>query len=169
MFASGLKGSPGPDLASPLGKERRGAARYWQGASQAKAVLVLSLFPPLHTPPISFIKETSRNSHPKNWEDWESLLEEAGQRRRGDAVSQPQTSSGQETYSWRGGTQVTRAGDVGRASVMNIKNLFLIYHTLRTNFISINALGDSYYHHPHFTDRKIEAHRDEVASPRSPN
>lgn len=24
---------------------------------------------------------------------------------------------------------------------MNIKNLFLIYHTLRTNFISINALG----------------------------
>lgn len=36
---------------------------------------------------------------------------------------------------------MTRAGDVGRASVMNIKNLFLIYHTLRTTLISINALG----------------------------
>lgn len=118
-------------------------------------VLVLFLFPPLHTPPISFIKETSRNTHPKNWDDWESLLEEAGQRRREDAVSQPQTSSVQETHSWRGGTQVTRAGDVGRASVMNIKNLFLIYHTLRTNFISIKAVGDSYYHHPIFQIGKL--------------
>ena len=58
---------------------------------KAKVVLVLFLFPPLHTPPISFIKETSRDTHPKNWEDFESLLDEVGQR-RGDAVSQPQTS-----------------------------------------------------------------------------
>ena len=50
---------------------------------------------------------------------------------------------------------MTRAGDVGRASVMNIKNLFLIYHTLRTNFISIKAVGDSYYHHPIFQIGKL--------------
>ena len=58
---------------------------------------------------------------------------------------------------------------MGRASVMNINNLFSLYHTLRNSFISIKALGDSYYHHSHFTDRKTEAHRGEAASPRSPN
>ena len=40
---------------------------------------------------------------------------------------------------------------------------------LSANFVSITTLGGSYYHHPHFTDRKTEAQRGEVASPGSPS
>lgn len=111
MFASGLKGSPGPDLASPFREEAPGCRQVLAGSPvRPRQVLVLSLFPPLHTPPISFIKETSRNSHLKTGRLGEFT---GGGRTREEGMLCPASEPPQDRrLTAGGGTQVTRAGDV---------------------------------------------------------